>query len=157
MLIDGILVSEQKHFKTDCEIVWVRVDVAGSKPLFIVSYYRPRESDEHNLAEFRKSLAMVSQENGNIWVLGDMNFPKLSWDDDYVLIIKPGCSCPRLYEDFIEMFNDFNLSQVDREATRSEYILDLFLTTNSTLVNSVYIYPGLSDHDIVKSEVSIKL
>ena len=34
---DGILVSEQKHFKTesDCEIVWVRVDVAGSKLLFI--------------------------------------------------------------------------------------------------------------------------
>ena len=144
---DGILVSEQKHFKTDCEIVWVRVDLAGSKPLFIASYYRPRESDEHSLAELRKSLAMVSQDIGNIWVLGDMNFPKLSWDDDDVPIIKPGWSCPRIYEDFIECFNDFNLSQV---------VLDLFLTTNSTLVNSVYIYPGLSDHDIVKSEVSIK-
>ena len=56
---DGILVSEQKHFKTDCEIAWVRVDVAGSKPLFIASYYRPRESDEHSLAELRKSIAMI--------------------------------------------------------------------------------------------------
>ena len=156
MVRDGILVSEQKHFKTDCEIVWVRADVAGSKPLFIASYYRSRESDEHSLAEPRKSLAMVSQQNGNIRGLGDMNFPKLSWDDDDVPIIKPVCSCPRLYEDFIEMLNDFNLSQVVWETTRGDNILDLFLTTNSTLVNSVYIYPGLSDHDIVKSEVSIK-
>ena len=153
---DGILVSEQKHFKTDCEIVWVRIDVAGFKRLFIASYYRPRESDEHNLAELRKSPAMVCQENGTIWVLRDMNFPKLSWDDDDVPIIKPGCSCLRLYEDFIEMLNDLYLSQVVREATKGDNILGLFLTTNSTLVNSVYIYPGLSDHDIVKSDVSIK-
>ena len=82
---------------------------------------------------------MVSQENDNIWVL---DFPKLSWDDDDVSIIKLGCSC----EDFIEMLNDFNLSQVVREATRGDNILDLFLTTNSTLVNSLYIYPGLSGH-----------
>ena len=99
---------------------------------------------------------MVSQENGNIWALGDMNFSKLSWNDDDVPIIKPGCSCSRLYEGFIEMLNDFNLSKVIREATRGDTTLDLFLTTNSTLVNSVNIYPGLSDHDVVKSEVGIK-
>ena len=84
-----------------------------------------------------------------------MNVSKLSWDGDDVPIIKPRCSCLRLYEDFIEMLNDFNLSQVVREATRGDNILDLFLTTDSILVNSVYIYRGLSDHDIVKSEVSI--
>ena len=82
---------------------------------------------------------LISQENGNILVLEDMNFPKLSWDDDDVPIIKPGCSCPRLYEDFIEMLNDFNLSQVIIEAIRGDSILDIFLTTNSTLVNSVNI------------------
>ena len=35
-------------------------------------------------------------------------------------------------------------------------ILDLFLTTNNTLVNAVTIIPGLSDHNIVKSAVNIK-
>ena len=80
-------------------------------------------------AELRRSLAMVSQNNGNIGVFGDMNFPKLSLDDDDVPIIKPECSCPRLYEYFIEMLNDFNLSKVVREATRGDKILDLFLTT----------------------------
>ena len=35
-------------------------------------------------------------------------------------------------------------------------ILDLFLTTNHTLVNSVNIIPGLSDHDIIEGVVDIK-
>ena len=85
-----------------------------------------------------------------------MNFPKLFWDEEDVPTIKPGCSCPRLYEDFIEILNDFRFSKLVRESTRCDDILDLFLTTNSSLVNSVNIMPGLSDHNIVKSEVSIK-
>ena len=41
--------------------------------------------------------------------------------------------------------SDFNLSP-----TRHGYILDLFLTTIYTLMNSVNVIPGLSDHNIVK-------
>ena len=33
--------------------------------------------------------------------------------------------------------------------TWSQDILDIFLTTNHTLVNKIYIMPGLSEHDIV--------
>ena len=132
------------------------IDIAGAKALFIASYYRPRENDEYNLTELRKSLDMVSMEKGHIWILGDMNFPKLFWDEEDVPTIKPGCSCPRLYEDFIGILNEFSLSQVVREPTTCDNILDRFLTTNSSLVNSVNILPGLSDHNIVKSEVSIK-
>ena len=98
----------------------------------------------------------MSKEKGDIWVLGDMNFPKLFWDEEDVPVIKPGCSCPRVYEEFIDIMNDFNLFQVVREPTRYENILDLFLTTNNTLVNAVTIIPGLSDHNIVKSVVNIK-
>ena len=42
------------------------------------------------------------------------------------------------------------------KATRQGNILDLFLTTNHTLVNSVNITPGLSDHDIVEGVVDRK-
>ena len=37
-----------------------------------------------------------------------------------------------------------------------EKSLDLFLTTNHTLVDSVSIIPGLSDHNIVKCTVNSK-
>ena len=43
-----------------------------------------------------------------------------------------------------------------REPTGQGNILDLFLTTNHTLVNSVNIIPGLSDHSIVKCIVDTK-
>ena len=40
--------------------------------------------------------------------------------------------------------------------TRGQNILDLFLTTNPTLVDNVFITPGLSDHDIVLTQVNVK-
>ena len=43
-----------------------------------------------------------------------------------------------------------------RDPTIQGYILDLFLTTNHTLVNSVNIIPGLSDHEIIEVVVDIK-
>ena len=39
---------------------------------------------------------------------------------------------------------------------RGHKILDLFFTTNPTLVDNVSISPGLSDHDIVLAQVSLK-
>ena len=43
-----------------------------------------------------------------------------------------------------------------KEPIRGENILDLFMTTNPTLVNLVSIIPGLSDHDIVSCVVDTK-
>ena len=40
--------------------------------------------------------------------------------------------------------------------TRGHNILDLFLTTNPTLVDKVSVTPGLSDHDIVLAKVNVK-
>ena len=98
----------------------------------------------------------MSKEKGDIWVLGDLNYPKLDWDKDDVPYIKTGCAHTRLYDSFIETMSDFNLSQMVREPTRQGNILDLFLTTNHTLVNSVNVIPGLSDHNIVKCLVDTK-
>ena len=40
--------------------------------------------------------------------------------------------------------------------TRGQNILDLFLTSNPTLVDNVSITPGLSDHNIVLIQVNVK-
>ena len=42
------------------------------------------------------------------------------------------------------------------EPTRQENILDLFLTTNHTLIDKVSRLPGLGDHDIVTALGSLK-
>ena len=39
--------------------------------------------------------------------------------------------------------------------TRGKHILDLFFTSKPTLIDSVSILPGLSDHDIVQVHVLV--
>ena len=46
------------------------------------------------------------------------------------------------------MINDFSLRQTVTEPTRQSNNLDLFLTSNPTLIQRVSILPGL-DHDVV--------
>ena len=60
----------------------------------IAAYCRPKENDAYSADEFRRSLEMITQEKGTIWVLGDFNYPKLEWDKDYVPCIKMGCATP---------------------------------------------------------------
>ena len=52
--------------------------------------------------------------------------------------------------------NEYLLSQMVKEPKRGENTLDLFMTTNPTLVNSITTIPGLSDHDIVSCVIDSK-
>ena len=73
-MVEGdIIVSEQKEYKTDCEI-------------------------SYSADEFHILLEMVSQQKGDIWILGDFNYQKLHWDEVNVHCIRPGCSLTKLYE-----------------------------------------------------------
>ena len=44
----------------------------------------PKEGGVHSTEELRYSLSMVTKSHGNVWVLGDFNYPKFSWDADHV-------------------------------------------------------------------------
>ena len=140
---------------TNCEIVWVKLQLTGSVPLHIAAYYKPSESDPDSFEEFRKSVELVSPIEGHVWILGDFNYPKSTWND-CVPVISPDCKYTRQYEDFSDLLNEFNLTQVVTQPTRNENILELFLIDNPTLVMSVEVRPGIADHDVVLSEVFIK-
>ena len=151
LLKDNIIASEIPQFKTNCEVLWVKIELIGTKPLFTAAYYHPKEGDADSSEELKKSLELVSLQKRDIWVFGDLNYPKLDWDVDDAPIIKPGCSYTKLYDSFIETMRDFNLTQMVRKATRSGNILDLFFTTNPTLVNSVSVIPDLSDVSLTQN------
>ena len=143
-------------YQSHSEIIWVKLDIVAAKPLYIAAYYRPKESDAHSLEELNRSLEKVSMRKGNIWVLGDFNFPKFSSDSEHVPTIKPGCRYPSIYNSFISCLDDYSLVQMVSKPTRGENVLDLFLTSNHTLVNKVEILAGISDHKISISDISIK-
>ena len=81
MVRDGLICTEQPQFNMNCELIWVKLEMAGSHPLYIGAFYKPKEDDPDSLLELRKSLDLVSKQKGNIWLLGDFNMPKLTWPD----------------------------------------------------------------------------
>ena len=103
--------------------------------------------------ELKKSLTLINQTNSAVWLLGDFNLPKIDWEN---LIPSPECDHPTFYRDCLEVLDDCLLEKMVTSPTRGQNILDLFLTTNPTLVDNVSITPGLSDHDIVLIQVNVK-
>ena len=154
---DGIICSEQPQFHTNCEILWVKLELKGRKPLYVASYYKPKENDKVSSEELSQSLAMVNSKvkGSQIWVLGDFNYPGLTWPNS-TPIIKHDCQYKTLYDDFLTMIDDNSLVQMVDITTRGENTLDLFLTNNPTFVSKVTTIPGVSDHDIVSVEVQLK-
>ena len=107
------------------------------------------------LQELQKSISKVMEHSDNVWVLGDFNLPKLQWPDCEPLI-KPDCFFKQVYDYFIEILDDNNLTQVVTQPTRLNNTLDLFLTTKPTLIKEVKCQPCLADHDMVSAESLLK-
>ncbi|WAR23523.1 hypothetical protein MAR_037192, partial [Mya arenaria] len=128
----------------------------GCKPMYISSYYMPHESDLQSLLELEKSLDLVSKLKGTKLILGDFNFPKLTWDSEHTPHLKPSFSPSTVYDKFLDIINDQNMTQMVSENTRNDNILDIFLTTNLTFVDKVNIIPGISDHDIISTIVNAR-
>lgn len=151
------MVTEQPEFKADCELIWVKLEVTGSHPLYIGAYYKPKEEDQDSLIELRKSLEKVGKKNGNIWLLGNFNLPGLTWTDN-ISLPKSTLTSKPFYEYFLDLINDLGLCQMVTEPTRHspDNTLYHFLTSNPTMIQKVDIMPGLGDHDVVMDEGLIK-
>ena len=65
------------------------------------------------------------------------------------------CSQTKTYDTFLDILNDFGFTQMVTQPTRHGNILDLFLTTNPTLIQQVSCKPGISDHDMVTAHCSL--
>ena len=42
---NSFLCTEQSQFQTNFEILWVKLEITGHRPLFIGAFYRPSEDD----------------------------------------------------------------------------------------------------------------
>ena len=152
ILVKSTFISQAKpEYNTNAEILWVLINLFGSKSALIGAYYKPHELDETSLTELAKSLNLVDQSNSQIWLLGDFNLPKI---DGQLLTPAPDCKHEQFYSDCLEAFSDSLLEKMVTLPTRGQNILDLFFTKNPTLVHKVSVLPGFSDHDIVIAEVN---
>ena len=134
---------------TKCEVLWCKITVAGTKPLYIAPYYRPTDEKPEPIQQLQLSIYKISK-NGNlpnVILAGDFNLPDIDWPSH---TIKPnpqyGYKVNRALLDTVE---DHGLIQQVHKPTRLNNVLDLIFTTNPDLVDMVEVYPGISDHSIV--------
>ena len=62
-----------------------------------------------------------------------------------------------LHEEGLDLFDHHSLSQCVKEPTRNSNILDLVLTTSPDLIKSTIVCEGMSDHDLVITELDLKI
>ena len=143
---NDLICTHQIELDTDCEIIWVRIQLVGCKDLLVGAFYRvPDNKDLGYLENLRSSLARINTSKGaTVCLGGDFNLGDINWETRSV---PPGSSKKAMSELMIEIADQFNLDQIVTEPTRGDRILDLFLTNNPSLVQKSAVIPGISDHD----------
>ena len=129
---DCIMSSQITDFDTDCEILWVKINIASCKSLYLASYYHPNANDYDSLTKLEGSIAKVPKKNSHIWIAGDMNLPGIIWLSGNM---KNDCPSPAQHNFFLDILADHGLVQVVDKPTRQENVLDLLAVNNPTLVN----------------------
>lgn len=136
-------VSIASHLEFLC--VCIQINYAD---FLFCACYRPPNSSSTFCDEFHDCLnqVVVKFPKAPLFVLGDFNFPAISWNEPFPVTTSPSKEC----SSFIDVCSIFNLSQLVKGPTRitqsSSSTLDLLLTTVPESVSSLTLLPALSDH-----------
>jgi hypothetical protein len=151
-----LIATTEYSLDSRCEVVWCKICIVGSKPLYVGSYYRPTYDKPEPLQELNISLSKLSKNGSlpNVLLGGDFNLPDIEWENNTIKSNPQyGYKVNRLLLDTLE---EHGLHQCVRKPTRLNNILDLIVTTNPDLVDEVQVYPGMSDHRVVTAVLNIK-
>lgn len=161
LVSDKYLSTEPPEFRVEgaCELLWVKLQIQGLPDLHIGSFYRPpKTTDEAYLTALNHSISKVLyNRNCNVWLGEGFNLGGINWQNSSV---STGARISRNCQQLLDLANDHGLEQMVKSPTHytdtTEAILDLFLTNNATLVNKVEVIPGISDHEAVFIESSLR-
>ena len=118
ILIKNYLISTRiVEAETNCEIMWVKVELNIAKPLLVGAYYNRTENDEPSIIELAKSLDIARDKGNTTWLLGDFNMSHVDWDAKSP---NPNCKLHALYKTFLESLDDHNIDQMVTLPTRVE-------------------------------------
>ena len=137
----------------------MKVKVKGTSDLYIGSFYRPPvKNNPEYLQQLHSLLNRIPADKGaHLWLGGDFNLPDINWEDESVSQYASNSS---VAHQLLNITRDFYLDQVVTKPTRvtetTASILDLFFTSNQTLINKVEVIPGISDHEAVFIESSLR-
>ena len=135
-----------------CEAVTITSSVRNS---LVIGAYRPPDA---SLEEFREMLPFIQKiiddnQPCEITVMGDFNFPNISWPDkSFKRTTLVSSDSTELLFQFLD--NNF-LSQFVDKPTREDSILDLILSSSNEVIPDVVSEKTeLSDHNLVETPLS---
>ena len=112
--------------------------------------------NSHELTKLEESLGKLNQNSNkqkHVILIGDFNCPYIDWESGNV---QDGALQPDVHQQLVDLAIDHNLTQIVEDATRRENTLDLCFTTNPSLIKDVKVIPGISDHDTVVVDSTIR-
>ena len=128
------ITSHESSFDSDCRILWVKLNIQGSKPLYIGCYYRPTDRNIDNVHKLGVSLERIQSRRScllNILLTGDFNVPDIDWE---LYAPKPNPQYDmEINETMCDILAEHNLSQCNKHPTRLNNILDLLCSTRPRL------------------------
>ena len=138
--------------KTKDEILFVRIH----ESILVGCFYRPpTHKDMTMLNDIIEDLSQRFP-NDHIILTGDMNLPGIDWLN---ITIKPQSQDRVMSKKFTDLLAQHNLHQLITQPTHIHgNTLDLICTNQPEMIQShEVIYPGLSDHFIIKAEIKTAL
>ena len=144
---EDILSVEEPEYVTNCELEWVKIKIQGNKDIHNGAFYMPHRN-VHD-----RSLNLITESKAcQVVLVGDFNCPEIDWPSLFV----SSTSDKLVHQKLIDLSIAHNLTQMQEKLTRQDNTLDLYFTTNPSLVKNCTTIPGLSDHAIVVVESDTK-
>ena len=121
------------------EMLWIKIESSvKNEPLVLGLYYRAPNTNMQDSDEINNTIKDYCTKNTII--IGDFNYPNADWK---TMQSNGDTLCKR----FIKTVNDKFLSQIVKNSTRGENILDLVLTTYADKIQDILVECPLSSSD----------
>ena len=150
---DSFKSVREVHQNQYLEITSAEITTFSNNRFLFCSCYRPPNADQNWLQNFNNYLNDVCSSYDNIILAGDFNMPRISWNS-------PEITTGANEKAFLELLNDYFLSQLNNKPTRCNNVLDLVFTNVSNLVNMQEILSPVeaeiyTDHNILLFDVYV--
>lgn len=151
-----LILTRKEEFEVESELLWSQLELKGRHSLLIGTAYKPRHDDKNFVCELENSLGKISRKGRgyNILLAGDFNQPNIDWVN--TTVVSNHSASKDTAESLLQTVTGFGLSQYVRQPTRRDNILDLVFTNNDSLVQDIRVKHGISDHDIVITDLDLK-
>ena len=138
----------QVNVKVKSEVLAVKIECQGKKPLIMCAAYRPPDNDRQYMDQMCADIKLIhnSYPGCAFWCGGDFNLPDIDWTNE---IITSNRYPVEINQSLLDLLCELNLAQLVNFPTRAVNTLELLFTNRPSLVHEMSPHPGISDHDSI--------